>query len=501
MVRSSLVLRLMSTSRKILVEDQQMKSTQREKLTLHYLRSWNSVINYHYKDMISHSEVHTFIRDFPKIKTVLKTELDKTLTVLKSEGYSWDEIQEYKEILLLNSKDLRDRLGVLHDFLIQTPTLHQVVYVSEIMHCSVNVLKDYNVYNPSLNIVKHLMRAKDFQLTKSVYDHFIEQYQYDESVSLKDLYMFLLKNYIALRFSKPVHEVELLFEKDWLPKWKRLSAYIWICNVIINMLQLDFSTVLDNKTLLDLDPVKVTELLDKHPYIGTSSVKDIIVNFPSFLSIPITNIDIWNNMLKKYGVTAFKFNKEALVFFKSHAFKDVEERLNVLVRLPEWQIISMSEKLFYAIRGRAFVKHALNAAESGKLPSVSSLTLGVERKTSVRQTLISQELSAYVAQELNIQQEEARELLHKDLKTKFGVNNIKRVLNLLFDFGFTREQVINGTIVLNFEHSIVEQGLREFPSRPETQPFDEWMENPLVLHLLAYCIKKDVPHLDVSIKR
>ncbi|XP_069951829.1 uncharacterized protein [Cherax quadricarinatus] len=462
-VRSSLVLRLMSTSRKILVEDQQMKSTQREKLTLHYLRSWNSVINYHYKDMISHSEVHTFIRDFPKIKTVLKTELDKTLTVLKSEGYSWDEIQEYKEILLLNSKDLRDRLGVLHDFLIQTPTLHQVVYVSEIMHCSVNVLKDYNVYNPSLNIVKHLMRAKDFQLTKSVYDHFIEQYQYDESVSLKDLYMFLLKNYIALRFSKPVHEVELLFEKDWLPKWKRLSAYIWICNVIINMLQLDFSTVLDNKTLLDLDPVKVTELLDKHPYIGTSSVKDIIVNFPSFLSIPITNIDIWNNMLKKYGVTAFKFNKEALVFFKSHAFKDVEERLNVLVRLPEWQ--------------------------------------GVERKTSVRQTLISQELSAYVAQELNIQQEEARELLHKDLKTKFGVNNIKRVLNLLFDFGFTREQVINGTIVLNFEHSIVEQGLREFPSRPETQPFDEWMENPLVLHLLAYCIKKDVPHLDVSIKR
>nr|XP_053656808.1 uncharacterized protein LOC128705687 [Cherax quadricarinatus]XP_053656809.1 uncharacterized protein LOC128705687 [Cherax quadricarinatus] len=126
-VRSSLVLRLMSTSRKILVEDQQMKSTQREKLTLHYLRSWNSVINYHYKDMISHSEVHTFIRDFPKIKTVLKTELDKTLTVLKSEGYSWDEIQEYKEILLLNSKDLRDRLGVLHDFLIQTPTLHQVV--------------------------------------------------------------------------------------------------------------------------------------------------------------------------------------------------------------------------------------------------------------------------------------------------------------------------------------------------------------------------------------
>nr|XP_053640673.1 uncharacterized protein LOC128694556 [Cherax quadricarinatus] len=366
----------------------------------------NFIAQQAWKCSVSQRSAH-FYTDFPKIKTVLKTELDKTLTVLKSEGYSWDEIQEYKEILLLNSKDLRDRLGVLHDFLIQTPTLHQVVYVSEIMH---------------------------------------------------------------------LHS--------------RTTVTQLLC------LQ-----VLDNKTLLDLDPVKVTELLDKHPYIGTSSVKDIIVNFPSFLSIPITNIDIWNNMLKKYGVTAFKFNKEALVFFKSHAFKDVEERLNVLVRLPEWQIISMSEKLFYAIRGRAFVKHALNAAESGKLPSVSSLTLGVERKTSVRQTLISQELSAYVAQELNIQQEEARELLHKDLKTKFGVNNIKRVLNLLFDFGFTREQVINGTIVLNFEHSIVEQGLREFPSRPETQPFDEWMENPLVLHLLAYCIKKDVPHLDVSIKR
>lgn len=61
--------------------------------------------------------------------------------------------------------------------------------------------------------------------------------------------------------------------------------------------------------------------------------------------------------------------------------------------------------------------------------------------------------------------------------------------------------MVAGTLVLNFEAGVVEQALRDLHARPEAQPFPEWMENPFVLHLLAYCIQKDIPHLDLPIKK
>lgn len=66
---------------------------------------------------------------------------------------------------------------------------------------------------------------------------------------------------------------------------------------------------------------------------------------------------------------------------------------------------------------------------------------------------------------------------------------------------FNHPQVVIGAVVLNFEADVVEQALRDLHSRPEVQPFAEWMENPFVLHLLAYCIKKDIPHLDLPINK
>lgn len=62
-------------------------------------------------------------------------------------------------------------------------------------------------------------------------------------------------------------------------------------------------------------------------------------------------------------------------------------------------------------------------------------------------------------------------------------------------------QVVTGAMVLNFEAGVVEQILRDLHERPEAQPFAEWIENPFVLHLVAYCIKKDIPHLEMPIKK
>lgn len=58
-----------------------------------------------------------------------------------------------------------------------------------------------------------------------------------------------------------------------------------------------------------------------------------------------------------------------------------------------------------------------------------------------------------------------------------------------------------GLMVVNFEAGVVEQALKDLHTRPEAQPFAEWMENPFVLHLLAYCIKKDNLHLELPIKK
>ena len=54
--------------------------------------------------------------------------------------------------------------------------------------------------------------------------------------------------------------------------------------------------------------------------------------------------------------------------------------------------------------------------------------------------------------------------------------------------------------MLNMEAAAVEQVLKDLHTRPEVQPFVEWMENPFILHLVAYCAKKDFPRMDIHIK-
>ncbi|XP_045595569.2 uncharacterized protein [Procambarus clarkii] len=496
MVHSSIVLRLISKSAKTLVNNQ---STQTKK---YYTRSWYSIIYHYYSNMTSHNEAKSFVYHFPRIKTVSVLQLDETLSILQSQGFSWDEVKEHKDILLLQPGHLRERIQVLRDLSIVKPTLPQVSYVSELMHYSVRVLRDNGVFSQSFDVVGHLLNiAKVFQLPEGEQDQFLQKYRGDENCSLKDLHVFLLKHFLALRFAKDIQEVEMLFENNWLPVWKSLGSYICICDVIVASLKFDFSTVLANKFVLNLDPEKVKGLLENYPYIGKSTAVDVIKAFPSLLLIPVLNIERWINLLEKYQVTKFEFNAAALRLFKINTFKDAEERLQVLSRLPEWPIICLSEHLFFILRNSKSVKRILNAAEAGQLASLTAIldTRICGNINRLRKAPL--ESCSYVAEELNIHQDEVKELLTGIQFIHFGMANIKMVLKLLFDFGFTREQIINGIMILNFEQDLVKQGLQGFPTRPEAQPFDEWMENPFVLHLLAYCIKKDVPNVDLPIRR
>ncbi|KAG7170494.1 hypothetical protein Hamer_G018986 [Homarus americanus] len=404
--------------------------------TSHYLRSWYSIIYHHYNDTTSQPEAKLFISYFPKIKTVLKPIFDEVLTILQCQGYSWEEVKEYRGVLLLSPSQLRRRLQIFHDFSIDRPTLHQVFYVSEFLDCNTSVLRVNGVYSQGYDILPHLLDSvKDLSLPQHILDQFDSQF--DDTVPLKDIYLYLLKHYLAQRFSRDIDDIEMLFDKVGLPTWKSLAAYVHICDIIINSLGLDFETIQANPLLLNLEPEEVKKVLERYPNIGKSST-----------------------------------------------------------------VICMSEKLLRILRDSKSVKELLNAAEAGSLVTIASAIQETGVKTKFhRIQRVSSELILYVAQELDVEKHEARELLQEDFQLQYGIANVKMVLQLLFDFGFTREQIINGILVLNFEYGVVEQGLREFPSRTEAQPFHEWMENPFVLQLLAYCIKKDVPHLEFPFRR
>ncbi|XP_042219507.1 uncharacterized protein LOC121864510 isoform X2 [Homarus americanus] len=467
--------------------------------TSHYLRSWYSIIYHHYNDTTSQPEAKLFISYFPKIKTVLKPIFDEVLTILQCQGYSWEEVKEYRGVLLLSPSQLRRRLQIFHDFSIDRPTLHQVFYVSEFLDCNTSVLRVNGVYSQGYDILPHLLDSvKDLSLPQHILDQFDSQF--DDTVPLKDIYLYLLKHYLAQRFSRDIDDIEMLFDKVGLPTWKSLAAYVHICDIIINSLGLDFETIQANPLLLNLEPEEVKKVLERYPNIGKSSTVDIIKEFPNFLFIPFLKIDLWLTLLHRYK--EFTVDEYTLRLFKSTAFKDVEKRLQVLMELPEWKVICMSEKLLRILRDSKSVKELLNAAEAGSLVTIASAIQETGVKTKFhRIQRVSSELILYVAQELDVEKHEARELLQEDFQLQYGIANVKMVLQLLFDFGFTREQIINGILVLNFEYGVVEQGLREFPSRTEAQPFHEWMENPFVLQLLAYCIKKDVPHLEFPFRR
>lgn len=506
---AAMVLRLLDSRTNNIVNLQRKRfeatslKTQEKAQSSHYLRSWYSIIYHYYGGMTSHKEAKKFVYNFPKIRTVLKLQLDEILSLFQCQGYSWEEVQECKEMLLLPPSQFKERLQLLNEFAIAKPTLYQVANVSEIMTSNVGTFKRHEMYSQDFDLTVHFLAfIRRHRFPQPVIEEFLVLYMGNESAPLKDIYFFLLKHYLSLRFSSDVGEMELLFKRQRFITWKALAAYPQICDVIIHSLSLDFSTVLSKPLLLNIDPVKVKELLEKYPHIGSSSTVDIIKEFPKFALLPLSKTELWLRLLQKYKVTKFKFTSDVFRLFKSNAFRDVEERLQALSRLPEWQVICLSERLFTILQYPRYLKNLLSVSESGEeISSLASAMKDREEGTVIHHIQrISSEMCVYVAHELDIKETEARELLQEDYIKRRGMTHVKLVLNLLFDFGFTREQVINGIIILNFDLAVIEQGLLEFPIRPEAQPFDEWMENPFVVHLLVYCMKKDVPLLDLLVK-
>ncbi|XP_063596553.1 transcription termination factor 5, mitochondrial-like [Penaeus indicus] len=467
-----------------------------------YLKGVQSIILHHYNDLKT-SEANTFVSKNPKLKNLDKLQLDAVLSLLKHQDYSWEDIREHKDVLTLMPSQLSDRLKFLEEFSIPKPTLHELMYAQAYMHCTVGFLRKYGVYSENFDIVAHLIKnIEPLKLPETFINEFQEQYKNNlEEVPLAELYFTILKKYLTMRFPSDSMAVEILFKGDFSPAWKPLVSYQDICNIVIDMLGLDFSYVMSNTCILNIDPVNVTNLLEKYPKLGGAPTTEVAVKEPELLLIPFSKIERWTKMLRKYKVTKFSISLEILRFFRGSNFAEVEERLKVLSQLPEWKIISLSDQLFVILRKPYGLKRLLDAMHSGQVVNNLSSATQEPNVPVQRCRRLPQEVAAYMAEELNIEEYEANDLLNAEVRTHFGISNTRMVLELLLNYGFTREQVLNGIQLLNFQYGVVCEGLKQFPNRPEAQPFEQWMENPHVLHLLAYCIKKDAPHLRLSTER
>ncbi|XP_037797548.1 uncharacterized protein LOC119592699 [Penaeus monodon] len=373
-----------------------------------YLKGVQSIILHHYNDLKT-SEANTFVSKNPKLKNLDKLQLDAMLTLLKHQEYSWEDIRQHKDVLTLMPSQLSDRLKFLEEFSIPKPTLHELVYAQAYMHCTVGFLRKYGIYSENFDIIAHLFKnIKPLELPETFLDEFQEQYKNNlDEIPLSELYFKILKKYLTMRFPSDSMAVEILFKGDWSPAWKPLVSYQDICNIIVDTLGLDFSYVMSNTCLLNIDPVNVINLLEKYPKLGGVSTTEVAVKDPELLLIPFSKIERWTKMLRKYKVTKFSISKETLRFFRCSDFAEVEERLKVLSQLPEWKIISLSDQLFVILRKPYGLKRLLDAMHSGQVINNLSSATQDPNVPVQRCRRLPQEVAAYIAEELSIEEYEA----------------------------------------------------------------------------------------------
>ncbi|CAL4063384.1 unnamed protein product, partial [Meganyctiphanes norvegica] len=227
------------------------------------------------------------------------------------------------------------------------------------------------------------------------------------------------------------------------------------------------------------------------PTLGGNSIYDVALEFPDILLIPVENIRQWISLLKKYNVPTFKVTKATLHIFKTGNYKIVEERLFALSRHSEWKVICCSDNLCKILIQPFGVKRLVEVLCSDQPLKSVNTTIKLGSATGKKRGLPPGELVNYIAKELDLEQKEVKQILHSNKYVPFGLSNSNNLLKLLKDYGFSRQQMINGLEIISFEYREVNKFLEEFAENPEAQPFSEWMDSPYVLHLLMYLIKKN----------
>lgn len=473
---------------------------QQAKASQHYLRSPYSIIHHYYKDSGTLREAKSFVANFPKLSSIPLSQLDNILRLMKNDGHSWKEVELFKPVLLLSPVKYKHRAQLLQCLSISQPSLYHILWMVSLMNSTpIKSFRDgsQNIFNS--DPVECLVSAgrSELNLPETTLQGARDLSTKDDQVTLTQVLCYMIKHYLAFRFSEDIDVVGSFLDSASIAQfWKPFSLYPEICDVLIHCLQLSFSDVKKQPQLLHIDSKNTREIVDKFSSIGDTPTREVAMAHPKMLHLPVSHLDRWLRLLHKHQVVQFKYTRQATSLFKTSSFSQIDKRLHTLKRLQEWEIIVSSNNLFEILSSQELIKRLLNTAESGQV--INTLYSAIRPKNGPRQHArykVTPEVVSYVSSTLGLPLEETRELLVEDVYTPYGIANTRRVLWLLLNYGFTREQVVAGAVVLNLEAGVVEQTLKDLHTRPEVQPFTEWMENPFVLHLLTYCIRKDDPHM------
>lgn len=76
---------------------------------------------------------------------------------------------------------------------------------------------------------------------------------------------------------------------------------------------------------------------------------------------------------------------------------------------------------------------------------------------------------------------------HKDT---FTIENLKKVIDLLVKWNFSKLQIFNGVALVLYPPGRIAREIETLASRPEMQPFTAFRNNPQILQVILYYIEK-----------
>ncbi|XP_066966658.1 uncharacterized protein [Macrobrachium rosenbergii] len=436
------------------------------------------------------------LNHLPKLKYVSKDQLNDLLIYLKKGDYKWEEVKREKEILLLSYREVKDRFNLLDEFGFLHPRLHDVLHIGVFLQTKVTLLRTLGMYSEHYDVIDHILyRTEELELPEEVLLKIKDTLQDIEELSLSGIHLYILAHYLSQRFKVDVDVVKDMMKIQLLPTWKPLMAYAQICDILIEVLKLKFSFVMDHPAVLNINPENVKKIIRRCSVIGGAPISELIRQDPKILLIPHQKLSRWGMLFNKYKVTELKATPEIIRLFQSDVTKELEERFAVLRKMPEFEVVLVSKRFFELLLKPHAIKKIVDLTYSGQpLTTINAAFYDVKSSRLNSYRLLSREMKTFIANELGIDEHKDPEFAPiNELRTNLGIANTRKVLKLLIDYGFSKEQILDCIQILSLEYAPLKSTLDNFARLPETQPFHEWMKNSQVLHLLAYLVKKDTP--------
>ncbi|XP_064119040.1 uncharacterized protein LOC135224054 [Macrobrachium nipponense] len=278
------------------------------------------------------------INHLPKLKYVSKDQLNDLLIYLKKGDYKWEEVKKEKEILLLPYREVKHRFNLLDEFGLLHPRLHDVLHIGVFLQTKVALLRTLGMYSEHYDVIDHILyRTEELELPEEILFKIKNTFLDIEELSLAGIHLYILAYYLSQRFKVDVDVVKDMMKIQLLPTWKPLMAYTQICDILIEVLKLEFSFVMDHPAVLNINPENVKKIIRSCSVIGGALITELIREDPKILLIPHQKLSRWGKLFDKYKVTGLKASPEMIRLFQSDVTKELEERFAVLRKMPEFE--------------------------------------------------------------------------------------------------------------------------------------------------------------------